>query len=100
MNTKHTPGPWVFEPQGIHHLILTADFDEDMGAGEVICNTRDSAKSMANAQLIAVAPALLAACETFDKLFWPVLEGWPDATQRAIERNHAVIAQARGEVGK
>ena len=57
--TQHTPGPWTVTPSG---GVITDNDDP-----EVICwteiNDIMAVEREANARLIAVAPALLAACE-------------------------------------
>ena len=78
MGIKHTPGPWDFRkgdtlnpdrPFGIVRLLsrdecLQIDGD-DSGFGdrsEVIAEVTDGTEAVADARLIAAAPALLAAC--------------------------------------
>lgn len=59
---KHTPGPWQHEgpSPGGHWAIFGPDgaWIADLAPGSVT-----EAEHKANAQLVAVAPALLAACE-------------------------------------
>lgn len=74
MNT-HTPGPFRIIPaphMGEHpnhefRFIGTADFDEEMGNGQVLAKLTDSPEIRGNAALFAAAPDLLAICERIER---------------------------------
>ncbi len=75
--TKHTPEPWKVladeEKLGLHpnhayRFIGTADFDEDANTGEIIARLTDSPNIAGNANLLAAAPDLLAACKAHVQL--------------------------------
>lgn len=66
MTSKHTPGPWVA------HSLMVSEAGQPVGRGRDICHCgigmrlpSDGQQSMANARLIAAAPELLEACQTF-----------------------------------
>lgn len=86
--SKHTPGPWMYEPSTqarYSWLVLTADFDEDRNVGTVICRTSDGI-SEADARLIAAAPDLLEfarECARVDSDCGPMIR---DAARAAIAR--------------
>lgn len=54
--TTHTPGPWIYEPQGPSCATIWAGDD-------CIFDAIDAAGNEANARLIAAAPDLLATLE-------------------------------------
>lgn len=60
MNTRHTPGPWVAQKDG--YSVLIEDWLIGTPGGRpdevAVCSKRDAA-------LIAAAPELLEACQTF-----------------------------------
>ena len=69
MSNAHTPGPW--RPNGDNpevrpeyredRYITTSYFDEESGAGEIICVCRGHGPKMrANARLIAAGPKVVA----------------------------------------
>lgn len=51
MEIKYTKTPWqLLENNGVSHFVATEGFDEDNSTwGEIICQTRDSARSKENA---------------------------------------------------
>lgn len=86
-NTKHTPGPWTHEGNGD----ITGIEDNGFGRGPVhVCSVylrTVEGRTEANANLIAAAPDLLAAC-------LEVAQGY---TTRGSEMARAAIAKAQGE---
>lgn len=87
MTTKHTPGPWRFNPVG---EVRGADWNV------VICDTYgngDDDVADADARLIAAAPDLLAACEMalLDMRYYATVHG------ESITAIEAAIAKAKGE---
>ena len=92
MSAKHTPGPWRIEPR--HHCYaVVCDptrngeypeivFVEQRGndeCGSITARKRTDDELRANANLIAAAPDLLAACQRMAKAFeqhsYPELQG-------------------------
>jgi hypothetical protein len=71
VNTKHTPGPWSFEPAskiGEHWAAgaahgVTANDNKDRWRGYVTNVLANSPNAEANARLIAAAPELLEALQ-------------------------------------
>lgn len=99
----HTPGPWVFVPEGIEDKWGDTD---DMGGfygprGEQVCHFGDCTTyypsngeppSEADARLMAAAPELLAFAQAYVNTF-------PESpvTWRLLEMARAAIAKATGE---
>jgi hypothetical protein len=89
MNTKHTPGPWSFEPAfkiGEHWAAgaahgVTANDNKDKWRGYVTNVLANSPNAEANARLIAAAPDMLDA-----------LRQWQYA-QRELDAEEMVNAQ-------
>ena len=92
MTTKqetHSPGPWQFDGQ----VILDADGGHV--ASPIGCDVADiDDEPIANAQLIAAAPDLLAACERVMQLAVSV-EG-----DEVFSQVKVAIAKARGETSQ
>ena len=101
-DTKHTPGPWVYESEGKNNHLgkfcteageLICDFGHDIPYEGVPGNPPD----FANAHLIAAAPDLL---EALDDL-WSWVRNWSpdfmddDEFDRSIYE--AAIAKAKGQ---
>ena len=90
MESKHTPGPWKLAPEteGVfvdNGRVTVCRLDFDMS---------NSGKNVSDAQLIAAAPDLLAACYfALDKLG----AGRLDTRMDAREVLEAAIARAKGE---
>jgi hypothetical protein len=59
---KHTPGPWIIDPALELPLAVIADTEDGLGICELGTRTLETE---ANARLIAAAPDLLAALQTF-----------------------------------
>lgn len=103
MAAKHTPGTWTnhFMPldEGMRHRIKAQ-------GGRTIClipesGRRNADADMANANLIAAAPELLAACETL-MLAEAVQDGERNGAtlglvSRAIDAARAAICKASGQ---
>jgi hypothetical protein len=106
MSKKHTPGPWK--------IIKGA---KDFGSGYAIkaiprggypyfiaeIYDTSSEENLANARLIAAAPALLAACEAALTVLAPF--EWTDlpdgyAVKATVDMLRAAIAQAQGGEGR
>lgn len=81
--TQHTPGPWEVIGNGWHVSIVRADDNNT-----TICDTQlqeDSYETIANANLIAAAPDLLAACKAMLGIDMP-----PAGEPGHIDYTHAV----------
>jgi hypothetical protein len=95
--TQHTPGPWkVFDSDvntGKHRSIWRAD-----GCGTAIAkihgDPRSARENTANANLIAAAPDLLAACEMGLREF-STTDIFSENAE-ALDMMHAAIAKAKG----
>ena len=59
---EHTPGPWIVKFDDDHATITKPDFEPGHAIAHV--STWNDAELKANAQLIAAAPDLLAACKS------------------------------------
>lgn len=116
--TTHTPGPWYFDGDNDDGRIGIYAGGAD-GAPMVAdtwglrhyklpdegCHNISESEEIANANLIAAAPDLLAACEelvsdarALGRDWEEEVEGmWPDLL-KTIENAIAAIAKARGEV--
>jgi hypothetical protein len=92
MSTKHTPGPWMYEPKGRGHV--WSDCRDD-GSGAVIAvmpETNHGTKE-ADARLIAAAPELLSALNEAAELM-------PLGTKKRadwLRKAGAAIAKATGQ---
>jgi hypothetical protein len=100
MNTKHTPGPWSFEPAfkiGEHWAAgaahgVTANDNKDKWRGYVTNVLANSPNAEANARLIAAAPDMLDALRgSLD-----ALRSICDPGDPALVRVYAAIAKATG----
>jgi len=90
--TKHTPGPWRVEEYGNGGAVVIGE----ARAREVIAVSLTER----NANLIAAAPDLLAACEAFvEAEHAAILDGQRAFSMYidAIDAAKAAIAKARGE---
>jgi len=98
--SEHTPGPWIavgtwveVENDNIPDICICGP--NDIGQGNL---ARTDKEIMANARLIAAAPELLEALQSFERTMWwsrhsfEVLE--KDSTMRQMFR--AAIAKATG----
>ena len=93
--SKHTPGPWEFSSATgdivdtkERTICIINDNEED----EICCETCGGSWR-ANAQLIAAAPELLAACKTVEKHF---VEVWGIDSDQAYRAVVAAIKKAEG----
>lgn len=85
MSTKHTPAPWILDkPDKLRRTIITAAD----GIVTIMTGVED-----ADAQLMAAAPELLAACEAAKKFLEPELKE-PGAT--VFWQLVGAIKQAKG----
>lgn len=106
MNT-HTPGPFRIIPaphMGEHpnhefRFIGTADFDEEMGNGQVLAKLTDSPEIRGNAALFAAAPDLLAALEAAEYELQCLSSRLADPYRKSVEEcrevARAAIAKAK-----
>jgi len=74
MNDKHTPGPWQYwdsnnEPDAEPWYVIDAISQEPTQRGAMI-DIMEGRTSVANARLIAAAPALLDALREIASVFW------------------------------
>lgn len=95
MSTTHGPGPWAISP------IHTNEIKGTPGDGLIatVCENRHG-EWEANANLIAAAPELLEALETYikrKKAGWLINLAWANDTDDMIE---AAIAKAKGGAAK
>ena len=84
MEAKHTPGPWKIEVElgSRHGEFLIAKDAGDRGRGIAVAETRTgSGSERANARLIAAAPELLEACQTFAEWLRREEAGFPAETR-------------------
>ena len=96
METKHTPGPWMFD--------ATLKGDGSFGGSYIVSNNAKKTWPLAevyredNARLIAAAPELLEAINGLMKIFSSVTQG-QEAELRAewLPKARAAIAKATGE---
>jgi hypothetical protein len=58
--TKHTPGPWIIDPDATMPLAVIRKSEDESVDGNGICELGDStAESVANAHLICASPDML-----------------------------------------
>jgi hypothetical protein len=100
MSTKHTPGPWMYEPKGRGHV--WSDCRDD-GSGAVIAvmpETNHGTKE-ADARLIAAAPELLSALyallDDVSDLTDEAREAFSGINDRSVTLARAAIAKATGQ---
>jgi len=112
----HTPGPWVRDDSYTTGAINTSDYGVERGVGHHVALASvfgvPSGEWDANADLIAAAPELLAACErtalVFEAALWadssdrgdsriPMSDSRRELYQEICEQLQAAIAKARGE---
>ena len=93
--SEHTPGPWASVPCQADHGATTAIQDV---ASDILARVPAGPRAVANAQLIAAAPDLLAHLEELTRLISNYLSGrlvaWPAS---ALPHAHNMLAKARGE---
>ena len=94
MTTKHTPGPWNFQPCDEYVDCFDVLCEEDYYVATTHDGVRGDKNADANARLIAAAPDLLD--ELLSVLDWAVTERAPLRKQE-IESIRKVIAKATGE---
>ena len=96
MKASHTPGPWSLDDQDAPLVVICPEgaYVADCGVSEIV----HPAEKIANAHLVAAAPALLAALETLvkeagidPKDLDPDISG-----HRPLLAAFAAIAKARG----
>ena len=101
--TSHTPGPWevsTWQKDGT----AAGVYQEDAETGEdldFICHMEEDIEPlemMANARLIASAPALLAACKAAVEATGGSAI-WNGETKKFLEMCEAAIQQAEGGAG-
>lgn len=88
MTTQHTPGPWL-RTQGSGRFYIKTDDETSQSLATVFSNKGDFGcisnpdyeKAKANARLIAAAPELLEACQTFSEWLRREDEGWVSANK-------------------
>jgi len=88
---KHTPGPWLVDPE--RPYVVTDDAHNPMDVAYSEC---DGQVGLANARLIAAAPDLLAACEAADKWF----DGWCASATCCAHTGKEVHLQIRAAIAK
>jgi hypothetical protein len=105
MNTKHTPGPWSFEPAfkiGEHWAAgaahgVTANDNKDKWRGYVTNVLANSPNAEANARLIAAAPDMLAALlHAQEAVLWYGAEEFEIGGKNLGDVLRAAIAKATG----
>lgn len=97
MNAKHTPGPWGrnIKPASRYPIIFAG---RNTHVAQVITRGLPENECEANADLIAAAPELLAACQTtLDSLANMTGEDFSNGADRILRAAlSAVIAKAEG----
>jgi hypothetical protein len=97
MSTQHTPGPWVVNPIQLNQ-IATADAKLEIARATVL---RDQHETIANARLIAAAPALIELLQSYslaideNNIALSCIEFGAEAVERELKRR-AAIAKAMG----
>ncbi len=92
MTSKHTPGEWIFNRDSNNQwTIETPNSDDEQGNSVIVEITEDRPleEQIANAQLIASAPALLEACKT-------LVDSWNDAPEHFRNKYGNIIDSAVG----
>lgn len=95
--SKHTPGPWNNLPR---HECVPICRQDDAGLSIGFVHSSDperQAQGLANAFLIAAAPDLLEALETFREAFVMAVGDNSPFAKCALSDVDAVISKARGE---
>jgi len=102
MNTQHTPGPWAVIPQGAHTNDIATVYNTTKGWVSICApawvNFGDQKVAMANANLIAAAPDLLAIAKGSRHLAQEKLNSGYDTEywQQILSEIDAAIAKAEG----
>ncbi len=102
-HAQHTPGPWEVYKRRDAMGQLTGRLPEITGKGglpiiaDIRWNSHNEEHGMANARLIAAAPALLEALERITNAPDLNLDELEPETLNALEQARAAIAQAKGE---
>lgn len=90
--SKHTPGPWIIVDTQRGDAIVNALIDDESGAAMYDPIVDGGIDTEANAQLIAAAPDLLAACEAAES--WFSGSALSAQEQVLVEQLRAAIAKA------
>lgn len=93
-DSKHTPGPWYFDPEHRpHHYGCNVGAETGECIATVAPGENGDSETIANARLIAAAPDLLAACEEFVRK----VESGEARSKRSYAEMKAAISRAKGE---
>jgi hypothetical protein len=99
VNTRHTPGPWkiatTYAKAQKGHASVVSWAEQDLPIATIKPLHLEPGESLANAQLIAVAPDLLAACEAVAAEC--ERQGDNEYTYEIGRTARAAIAAAKGE---
>lgn len=98
MDGKHTPGPWAvgdYSPKRISYPILTDSGPMKGLQQPAEAGGRNESEALANANLIAAAPDLLAACKLALRDIEATLYLWPAEVSESPE---LIGARTRREV--
>ena len=100
METKHTPGPWVVDPDSPTDISPADDLRLGIAS---ICHADEAGgrwefgqQSKANAKLIAAAPDLLEALQDCERVMSEELKGLL-VIQPELKNARAAIAKATGD---
>jgi hypothetical protein len=94
---KHTPGPWYYTNEGLNAMGIVEKDGTNIMHMHTLQNSTASRHMEANVRLIAAAPELLEAAEYVSKLLeYFVVKS--EHCELTIDRLHAAIAKAKGEV--
>lgn len=96
MSTQHTPGPWVINPIQLNQ-IATADATLAIARATVLA---DHGETIANARLIAEAPALLMLANLYALDFTDERQARAEFGDASVDRElqrRAIVAKATGK---
>lgn len=94
---KHTPGPWTVTGQKEYAYQIGIGVVTDRGIDPIAAAYGDGEAAKANAQLIAAAPDLLAACQQMLSMTVARVPLTSPLRKAACARARAAIAKAKDE---
>lgn len=92
--SKHAPGPWSIDQNAMEHWMITAQ-NSERHRGYIATLSTTNTQSEANAHLIAAAPQMLEALES-----WSKLDGFETDDELTVlsAQMEAAIKAAKGEI--